>query len=43
VVDVTERGDGWVQVVQRFVVEVRGGEKPACVADSVIRVLPAPV
>jgi acyl dehydratase len=36
-----ERGDGWVQVVQRFTVEVRGGERPACVADSVVRVLRA--
>src|SRR4051794_15109068 len=30
---------GWHQVVQRFVVELRGGERPVCVADSVIRVL----
>jgi acyl dehydratase len=30
---------GWQQIVQRFVVELRGGEKPVCVADSVIRVL----
>ena len=30
---------GWHQVLQRFVVELRGGEKPVCVADSVIRVL----
>jgi acyl dehydratase len=36
-----ERGDGWVQVVQRFTVEVRDGEKPACVADSVVRALRA--
>ncbi|MCW2967784.1 MAG: MaoC family dehydratase [Solirubrobacteraceae bacterium] len=43
VVEVSERGDGWVQVVQRFAVELRGGEKPVCVADSVIRVLPEPV
>ena len=35
---VTERDDGWVEIVQRFVVEVQGGDKPACVADSVIRV-----
>ena len=38
---VDERDDGWVQIVQRFTVEVRGGERPACVADSVVRVLPA--
>lgn len=39
-VDVAERGGGWWQVVQRFTVEVRDGDpqKPACVADSVIRV-----
>src|SRR5687767_3302203 len=36
IVDVREKGEGWVEVVQRFVVEVRGGEKPACVADSVV-------
>ena len=41
IVAATERDDGWVEVVQRFVVEVRGGERPACVADSVIRVLPS--
>ena len=35
------RGDGWVQIVQRFTVEVRGEERPACVADSVVRVLRA--
>jgi acyl dehydratase len=38
VLGVRERGD-WVEVVQRFVVEVREGERPACVADSVVRVL----
>jgi acyl dehydratase len=40
VVSATERDDGWIQVVQRFVVEVRGEDRPACVADSVVRVLP---
>lgn len=39
-VAVDERDDGWWQVVQRFTVEVRDGERPACVADSVIRVQP---
>lgn len=39
IVSVTERGE-WVEVVQRFTVERRGEERPACVADSVIRVLP---
>ena len=41
VVSADERGDGWVQIVQRFTIEVRGGERPACVADSVVRVLRA--
>jgi acyl dehydratase len=36
---VDERDDGWTQIVQRFTVEVRGGDRPACVADSVVRVL----
>jgi len=39
VVEVEEVGGGWFQVVTRFTVEVEGGEKPACVADSVGRVL----
>jgi acyl dehydratase len=39
VVAVEPRDGGWVQIVQRFVVEVRGGGKPVCVADSVVRVL----
>ena len=41
VLDVDERDDGWVQIVQRFTIEVRGGERPACVADSVVRALRA--
>ncbi|MCW2991897.1 MAG: putative enoyl-CoA hydratase 1, partial [Solirubrobacterales bacterium] len=40
VVAVAERGE-WTEVIQRFTVERRGGERPVCVADSVIRVLPA--
>jgi len=39
IVEVGEVGGGWYQVVTRFTVEVEGGEKPACVADSVGRVL----
>ena len=39
VTSIDERDDGWVQIVQRFTVEVRGEERPACVADSVVRVL----
>ncbi len=38
VVAATPKGD-WLEVVQRFTVEVRGGDRPACVADSVTRVL----
>lgn len=40
VVSVRPRGD-WFEVVQRFTVERRGGDRPVCVADSVVRVLPA--
>jgi acyl dehydratase len=36
---VDEVGDGWHQIVQRWTVEVEGSEKPACVAESVGRVL----
>ena len=36
-----DRGDGWAQVVQRFTIELRDGDRPACVADSVVRVLRA--
>jgi acyl dehydratase len=38
-VEVTEVGAGWHQVVTRFTVELEGGEKPVCVADSVGRLL----
>lgn len=41
-VAVDERDGGWVQTVTRFAVEVEGDERPACVADSVVRVLVAP-
>jgi acyl dehydratase len=36
---VDEVGGGWHQIVQRWTVEVEGSEKPACVAESVGRVL----
>ena len=36
---VDEVGDGWWQVTQSWTVEVEGSEKPACVAESVGRVL----
>ena len=38
-VSVDEVGGGWCQVVQSWTVEVEGSEKPACVAESVGRVL----
>ena len=38
---VRELDDGWVQIVQRFTLEVDDETKPACVADSVVRVLRA--
>jgi acyl dehydratase len=41
IVEVSELGGGWFQVVTRFTVEVEGTEKPACVADGVGRVLVA--
>jgi acyl dehydratase len=36
---VDEVGGGWHQLVQRWTVEVEGSEKPACVAESVVRLL----
>ena len=39
VLDVDDVGDGWWQVTQRWTVEVKGNEKPACVAESVGRAL----
>jgi acyl dehydratase len=41
VVEVSEIGGGWHQVVTRFTVEAQGTEKPVCVADSVGRLLVA--
>ena len=41
IVDSRELPGGWLQLVQRFTVEVRGGDRPACVADSVVRALRA--
>ena len=40
VTDIDEVKDGWYQVVTKFTVEVEGGEKPVCVAESVGRALP---
>jgi acyl dehydratase len=39
IVEVSEVGDGWHQVVTRITVEAEDLEKPVCVADSVGRVL----
>ena len=36
---VDEIGDGWHQIAQKWIVELEGGEKPVCVAESVGRVL----
>jgi acyl dehydratase len=36
---VDEIGGGWYQITQTWTVEVEGSEKPACVAESVGRVL----
>ena len=38
-VSVDDLGGGWFQVAQKWTVEVEGSEKPACVAESVGRVL----
>lgn len=35
-------GSGWWHTVTRFTIEVEGGEKPCCVADSLGRLLAAP-
>jgi acyl dehydratase len=40
VTSIDEVGGGWYQVVTKFTVEVEGGEKPACVGESVGRALP---
>jgi acyl dehydratase len=39
VIEVSDVGGGWHQVVTRFTVEAEGTEKPVCVADSVGRLL----
>jgi len=38
-VSVDDVGGGWYQVVYKWTVEVEGSEKPACVAESVVRLL----
>jgi acyl dehydratase len=39
ILSVEDMGDGWHQIAQRWTIEVEGSEKPACVAESVGRVL----
>lgn len=39
IVEISDVGGGWHQVVTRVTVEADGGEKPVCVADSVGRLL----
>jgi acyl dehydratase len=41
VVSVDDVGGNWWQIVTRFKVQVEGSDKPACVAESVGRALPA--
>jgi acyl dehydratase len=36
---VEEKSGGWWEVVDRFTVEIEGADKPACVAESVGRIL----
>jgi acyl dehydratase len=38
-VAIEEKGGGWYEIVDRFIVEVEGSEKPACVAESVSRIM----
>ena len=38
-VSVEEKSGGWWEIVDRFTVDVEGAEKPACVAESVGRIL----
>ncbi|MEW5848987.1 MAG: MaoC family dehydratase [Myxococcota bacterium] len=37
VLSLEDVGKGWWQVVTRFTIEVEGSDKPACVAESVVR------
>jgi acyl dehydratase len=40
VLSVDDVGGGWYQIVTKFTVEIEGGDKPVCVAESVGRALP---
>jgi acyl dehydratase len=42
IVEVSDVGGGWHQIVTRFTVEAEGGEKPVCVAESVVRLFVDP-
>ena len=41
-VSVEEKGGGWWEIVDRFTVEAESTEKPACVGESVVRILLRP-
>jgi acyl dehydratase len=41
-VSVEDKGGGWWELVDRFTIELEGGEKPVCVAESVGRLLLEP-
>lgn len=36
---VEEKRDGWWELIDQFTIEVEGGERPVCVAESVVRLL----
>jgi acyl dehydratase len=38
-VSVEEKGGGWWEIVDRFTIQTEGGDKPACVAESVGRIM----
>jgi acyl dehydratase len=40
-ISVEERPDGSVQSIMRVTVEIEGGDKPACVADTMSRWFPS--
>jgi acyl dehydratase len=38
-ISIEEKGGGWWEIIDRFTVEAEGAEKPACVAESVGRIM----
>ncbi len=38
-VSVEEKSGGWWEIVDRFTIQTEGGDKPACVAESVGRIM----